>query len=326
MKKKSLLRFFAAMMAVMLCGSFAACGDDDDDNPATDNPEEQPTPEPTFAVQLYSFELGIGSTLSKISSNLTSEGIEDASYRSRVTNADPSVYESIEYEQYPTMGQAAQGIKEITVILADEYPATTEQLVEYLHLRHYMLSDGDENGVWTFSNTADTNKQKYVLTFTASARKLVYIYVNEPLFLDFSGYLGTDIKKVGWGSVDNTGNFLTYTPHALRDGYVWEVNMTADWAYNNKGQRQNWKAVKTITVEFELNLEDEKVNNILDYLYRVYVYDDMWDGKYSWGYNYHDEAKTMKIYYSHMYEASQKNRQGVEHKGVLHKVTYEQYK
>lgn len=315
MKQRSLLQLIAIMMVAILGTSVASCGSDDDEPIAPETPNEQPDSEPPFVVRLYNFERGIGANLSAISLTLKSESIEGARLCERVTNADSSIYKSIEYERYPTSGQAAQGIKEITVVLADEYPATTEQLIEYLQ-RHHMISE--EEDVWKFSNSVDPDKQKFILTFTASARKLVYTYVNEPLFLDFSQYLGTDIRKVGWGSIDGTGNFLTYTPHGLRDGYVWEVHMFADSGYDNK--------VKSVTVQFELDLEYEKADSIIQYLNRIYIYYGMWEEKHGYGYNYYNEEKTMIITYRVRHNMNQKNRAGVIHTGELHEVLYSPYK
>lgn len=245
-------------MAVVLSMGLAACGGGDDETPgeAPETPETPVVPETPFSVQLYSFEKGIGGNIKLVDTSLTWE-YNETTGRDRVTNADASVYKSIEYETYPRLGQAAQGIKLIVVELADEYPATTEQLVDYLQVRHVQLSS--ENGVWTFSDTANPDNQRYQLTFTAAKRQLQYLYVNEPAFTDFSGYMGKDIKTVGWGNVDATGNFLEYSPYGGLDGMINSVSMSADWAYNDAGQRLDWKAVNLITVEFTVDMDNEKV-------------------------------------------------------------------
>jgi hypothetical protein len=329
MKKKSFLGFLVVIMATVSGFSLVSCGDDNDDSftngrEQTVNPEQ----EPSFSVQLYSFEKGIGGNIQLVDSELKEE-YNEANGLYRVTNADATVYKSIEYESYPRIGQAAQGIKRIVVVLSNDYPATTEQLTEYLNARHVLLSA--TNGVWTFSNSSDADRQRYQLTFTSASRSLEYVYVNEPAFVDFSGYLGKDIQKVGWGKVDETGNFLTYAPHGQLDGIVWTVDMFADWAYDNNGRRQDWKAVKTITVEFVIGLElyGPKIQSVIKYLSRIYVDDDSGTfGNYpnvKVYRDYHDAAKTMKITLS-WGNATQKDENGVEREGVVYQVFYEPYK
>ncbi len=307
-------------MTAMLSMGFIACGSgDDDEDTGPNNPNEQNNPERPFHVEFYNFQNGLGATIRNISSGLEAESTGEAC-RYRVTNADATVYKSIEYEEYPSTGQAAQGIKEITVVLADNYPATVEQIVGYYQ---YLNMFSSENGIWKFCDSEEPNKANFEIVYTAAARKLVYTLLNEPLFLDFSSYLGKDIQSVGWGKVDDTGNYLTYEPRGLRDGMVWSVNMFADWAYNKAGQRQEWKAVNLIIVEFVKGWDRETLTKVFDYLNRTYIY----VGSESVG-NY-PNTKSLTYYYNKdktMNIAFMSERKSTDLEDIVYSISYEPYK
>lgn len=317
--------------AVVLGLTISACGGDDDDD-IIDNgggePEQPVDPTPVFSVQLYSFERAIGTRLGFTNEDVRSEDIAGQPYWYRMTNIDQTVYKSIEWEVYPSTGQAAQGIKQLVATLADDYPATTEQIVEYLN-RHVLLSAA--NGVWKYSNDANEGRQDWQLEFTASKRELHYYNVNEPPFADFSRYIGKDIKAVGWGTVDATGHFLNYTPHGYLDGMINSVSMFADWAVDENDYVLDYCAVQTITVELLANLDDDKVVSIGKYLRRRYGEPVSTDSSNYWFIieNYEDRANGLAIGFRGGENREQKqssNKSAIPVVGTVYQVLYSKLK